>query len=305
MKEVANMSRLGLACTTLAVFVTVVSGFGARQMQETSAPPSAMTDPISGEWEGAWQEMGTKHPFRWHLRLEGEKVYEGKSRYPYGSWRNGRLTLSSDFGSRTESFVGTLQGSRLVGEVEVKTEMYETTGKWEAVRVRALSPAELASERTDAAKSPEQASAKEQTQKEEIKERKDRVSVGNGSGKLEGRVFRSDTNASATGVDVELVDRGSPKENQAIAMATTGPKGNFSFTGVRPGTYSMVVTARYHFQRELPCVPSGMLALTRDRWIVAVARTASGGFVEIVTVERFPVAESAAVEKNVDLKWGE
>lgn len=152
-----------------------------------------------------------------------------------------------------------------------------------------------------------QAPAKEQTQEEETKERKDTVRVGSGSGKIGGRVFRSDTNASATGVEVELIDPSLPKERQTIAMATTGPTGNFSFTEVRPGTYNMVVTARYQHEEELPCMPMSprgpgiLLARTREGWLVAVGRT-SGGFAEVVTVDEFPVAKSAVVKKNVDLR---
>jgi hypothetical protein len=152
-----------------------------------------------------------------------------------------------------------------------------------------------------------QAPAKEQTQEEATTEGKDKVRVGSGSGKIEGRVFRSDTNASASGVEVELVDPSAPKERQTIATAATGPKGQFSFTEVRPGTYRMVVTARYEQQEDLPCMPlpptgpGVLLARTREGWLVAVGRT-SGGFAEVVTVDEFRVAANAAVKKNVDLR---
>ena len=79
----------------------------------------------------------------------------------------------------------------------------------------------------------------------------------------------------------------------------------YSFTDVKPGKYSLAVTARDLDESSLPCRPSGMLALNRDKWFVSVARTRSGGIVEIILVDEFPVEAGAVVKKNVDLKCGD
>jgi Carboxypeptidase regulatory-like domain len=299
------------------LFVISPLGESAQHREAQPAETPVANDPISGNWEGTILIKERKGPLHLKLKLDGDKVTcEDPECILAGSWDGKVLVLRGEKSGHTpngqeitiaSTLTARLQGEKLVGEIEVDFQGSKTQGTWEAGRKAPTSPP-----------SAEQTSANqpELPGKETItragantpQERETSSGPGSAGGKgarIEGRVFRSDNNASSPDIEVELSDENAPKEQKKVARTMTDAKGSYTFTDVKPGKYSLVVTARNLDESTLPCRPSGMLALTRDKWFVSVARTQSGTIVEIILVDKFPVEAGAVVKKNVDLKCGQ
>lgn len=306
---------------TLLVFTVllVMSPLGEAAQLHEPLPPErpAVNDPISGDWEGTILIQGKKGPARFNLKLDGDRVtYEDPQGRLTGSWDGNDLTLKGERPGVTTTgekltFVMTmtakLQDGKLVGEIEFNVQGSKMQGTWEANR-KASSPPPPAEQ---SSVNQPQRPGKELVPQASVKALPESQtppapgSVGTKAARIVGRVFRSDNDASSEDVEVELSDENAPKEQKKVGRTMTDAKGMYSFTDVKPGKYSLVVTARNLDESSRPCKPSGLLALTRDKWFVSVARTQSGSIVEIILVDEFPVGAGGVVKKNVDLKCGD
>ena len=109
------------------------------------------------------------------------------------------------------------------------------------------------------------------------------------TGKIEGRVFRSDTNEPITNASVSL-NRRTSGESKEIAKTTTDAQGNYSFTEVEPGVYSL--------SAGWSSTCNGPDFFFQNGWAVIVS---AGGELVATLEEEATVAAGDALQKNLDL----
>lgn len=73
-----------------------------------------------------------------------------------------------------------------------------------------------------------------------------------GTGSVEGRVFRSDTNEAYAGAEVDLWAPG-PVDERFSVTTTTDEQGHYSFTGLEPGEYIVGVSIEVGSIDNSPC----------------------------------------------------
>lgn len=122
------------------------------------------------------------------------------------------------------------------------------------------------------------------------------------TGRIEGKVFRSDTGKSIANATVSLDDATlDPKDPKfKVSETTTDVQGRYSFADVKPGRYSMSVTWLFQNQSDSPCPGVGM---TRDGWLVIVGVRKDGGLVLVATgvEQKFTVAAGETLRRDIDL----
>jgi hypothetical protein len=108
------------------------------------------------------------------------------------------------------------------------------------------------------------------------------------TGKVEGRISRSDTNESISNVKITLTSLSSKQETEVI----TDDKGNYSFAELNPDKYGLSATWVSN------CTKFGAIEDKENGWF---------GFVDnkkviVITIkEAFEVAAGTTIEKNFDL----
>lgn len=124
-----------------------------------------------------------------------------------------------------------------------------------------------------------------------------------GAGSIEGKVIRAD-NTPVAGAEVKLRRMAGDDVDETFEERTarTAEDGKFAFRALEAGTYALSITTKYADERMLPCKPSGLLARNRNSWLMAVARTADGGIVQVVTSDRLTVEGGQTRNETVDLR---
>lgn len=99
-------------------------------------PLQSKSDPVSGEWKGAFetQDSGISFAITLNLKLNGDKV-TGTSESPHGgagtitgSWKSGELNIAIETDHGTLALTGALKNGLLFGEWSAG----HAEGKWEA-----------------------------------------------------------------------------------------------------------------------------------------------------------------------------
>lgn len=124
-----------------------------------------------------------------------------------------------------------------------------------------------------------------------------------GAGSIEGRVIRAE-NTPVSGAEVKLRRMAGDDGRRTLEerIAKTAEDGKFAFRALEAGSYMLSITTKYADERMLPCKPSGLLARNRNSWLMAVARTADGGIVQVVTSDRLTIAGGQTRNETVDLR---
>jgi Tfp pilus assembly protein PilW len=106
---------------------------------QPQATPSATTsaDPISGEWEAAFEAQGSKAPVTFKLKLDGNKLsgtsassHLGSGTLSDGSWVDGKLSFTMNGAHGSIAVKGTLKEGQLSGVFDAG----QFKGTWQANR---------------------------------------------------------------------------------------------------------------------------------------------------------------------------
>lgn len=126
------------------------------------------------------------------------------------------------------------------------------------------------------------------------------------AGSIEGKVIRAE-NTPVAGAEVKLrrIVGDDVDETYEQRIVKTAEDGTFAFHTLEAGTYALSISTKYADERMLPCKPSGLLARNRNRWLMAVARTADGGVVQIVTSDGLTLEGGRTRSETVDLRCAE
>lgn len=123
-------------------------------------------------------------------------------------------------------------------------------------------------------------------------------SGGEATGKIAGKFLNADTKKPVSNIEIKLrrADKDVPANEKEAGKIKTDDKGEYFFSGLKPGTYLMSITVKYFKEEDAPCRPVG--------WIVLNSNTADGGKVQIAMSNEFKVTAAEAVKMNVELKCG-
>jgi hypothetical protein len=306
-KKEVSMKRAVLFCVLVSLFAFSLSKVTAQQEKQT-----APKDPISGVWEikltiteikladGQLASVAkTPDPLPITLKLDGDKVSvvspNGTLSSNVGSWDGNNLILKFEKQNNMALVNATLRDNKLVGNWESQQNGVRMSAKFEGQRKGSLeqSPSQTSTN----------ANANVTTQSQKHPSSTPSPTITKPPA-IEGKVFRSDTNEAMVDVEVELTDENAPKEQSKVGSINTDKNGKYLFADVKPGKYSLVVTAKYMDDSNLPCRPSGMLATNPDKLIVTVAPTQYGTIVEIILVPDFAIGKEDVIQRNIDLKCG-
>jgi len=128
---------------------------------------------------------------------------------------------------------------------------------------------------------------------------------------IKGKVYRSDTNKPIADATVKLEDAtlDSKDPNYTVAKITTDQQGQYSFTNVKPGKYSITAVAGFTGKSDPPC--TGSASSNRDGWtIIPVTQTEQNFSNNTVVVrigilatgDNFDITAGELLQKNIDLK---
>ena len=70
---------------------------------------------------------------------------------------------------------------------------------------------------------------------------------------IKGRIFRLDTKQPIVDVDVDLFDQEKINRSPKNMTTKTDKNGEYSFQGVKPGKYAIVISLNYENEKDLPC----------------------------------------------------
>lgn len=116
---------------------------------------------------------------------------------------------------------------------------------------------------------------------------------------IKGRVFRSDTKQPIIGAEIILLDQEKINRSAKNMETKTDENGNFSFSAVKPGSYTVGFSLKYKKKDDLPC------SSQKDRFIndgIGVTSWVDKeDFVEIATSPEFTVSIGRQTIKNFDL----
>lgn len=129
------------------------------------------------------------------------------------------------------------------------------------------------------------------------------VAAQTSGGSIEGTVIRAE-NTPVAGAEVKLrrmAGDGIDKTGE-VRIVKTAEDGTFAFRALEAGTYTLSISTKYADESMLPCKPSGLLARNRNKWLMAVAQTADGGIVQIVTSGGLTVEGGQTRSETVDLR---
>ena len=119
--------------TFMTLLVAMLMAGGSSVLGAASLQSS---DPISGEWDGLFEAMGTTTPFALEFKLEDHKLtgkassaHTGPGTISEGSWTDNKLSFTLEFAAHESiALTATLKDGKLVGEF--RTEGF--VSKWEA-----------------------------------------------------------------------------------------------------------------------------------------------------------------------------
>src|SRR5688500_17547742 len=114
-------------------------------------------------------------------------------------------------------------------------------------------------------------------------------------------------NTPVAGAEVKLRRMAGDGDDKTFEerIEKTAEDGTFAVHTLERGTYTLVISAKFADESMLPCMPSGLLARNRNRWLMAVGRGADGGIVQIVTSDPIALATASAPRLVIDLRCAE
>jgi hypothetical protein len=138
-------------------------------------------------------------------------------------------------------------------------------------------------------------------------------------GRIEGRVYRSDTDESIANASVTLNDATKEAEDpeRSVAETTTDQQGRYSLVNIEPGDYTLSVSFIFQNASDSPCEPTtkrdlqgnvvqvGFPIYTRDDMLFgasAVDRDDGSLELNVFTMLVSEVAAGDLVQVDIDLK---
>lgn len=109
----------------------------AATPDKPAAAAPAAADPISGQWNGITGQGDQSVGFTLNIKLDGDKVTgdissdQGGAQINTGTWKDGTLTVSFEFGSMTATMIGAMKDGKLVGTIDIGGQMQMP---WAAVK---------------------------------------------------------------------------------------------------------------------------------------------------------------------------
>lgn len=121
------------------------------------------------------------------------------------------------------------------------------------------------------------------------------------AGSIRGRVFRSDTQQPIASAELSLLDPDKAQDDpdRTLAKTSTDGQGNYRFSSVRPGAFSITLAASFATVADLPC--SQGIYITPDGHLAAVGRRADGTYVVIVVTDSMSLSPNSDKVINFDL----
>jgi hypothetical protein len=117
--------------------------------------------------------------------------------------------------------------------------------------------------------------------------------------KIEGRIFRSDTNEPLESVIVELWTRSFLSGEPYLATrAKTNGEGRFTFE-VTPGTYRLLFSLTFDAQGETPCLSTN--GFRDDGWRISTESMLSGGYLLIADNKAFDLKNGDVWSQDIDV----
>jgi hypothetical protein len=109
----------------------------ATQAQQSTQTETTSADPISGEWDAAFEAQGSKAPVTFKLKLDGNELngtsassHLGSGTLSDGSWVDGKLSFTMNGAHGSIAVKGTLKEGKLAGEFDAG----QFKGTWQANR---------------------------------------------------------------------------------------------------------------------------------------------------------------------------
>jgi hypothetical protein len=119
------------------------------------------------------------------------------------------------------------------------------------------------------------------------------------SGGIEGKVFRSDSNATVSNSYL-LLENESPTHVEHFDVRTND-KGKYQFRAIPVGNYKVSIYAWFPNKSDVPCQNHGGAKTVDDGMVTVEWQRKSQAFMEIVTIKAFSVEAGRARVKDFDL----
>jgi hypothetical protein len=119
------------------------------------------------------------------------------------------------------------------------------------------------------------------------------------SGGIEGKVFRSDSNAAVSNSYI-LLENESPTHVEHFDVRTDD-KGKYQFKEIPVGNYKLSIYAWCPNKSDVPCQNPGEAKTVDDGMVTVKWQRKSRAFMEIVTIKGFSVGAGRVRVKDFDL----
>ena len=125
------------------------------------------------------------------------------------------------------------------------------------------------------------------------------------SGKLGGKVFRSDTNDAITNSYILLMQEIEPPARAEHFDLRTDENGNYHFTNIPAGKYTVSVYAWFRNRADVPCNDPVDSTIDETRRVSVEWQRKSDAFMEILKIKGFSVAAGRETLTDFDLSCPE
>ncbi|MGQ0764028.1 MAG: hypothetical protein ACT4OT_18715 [Acidobacteriota bacterium] len=130
--------------TQFFVIIGILMTFPAvvvSQQREIPTQARSSDNSISGDWEVTLSIQGQTSKINFRIKLDGERAVienialDGTITAHIGTWIGNKLSFSQESPNAVATMTGTLQGEKLIGDINVAVKNGpQITGKWEANR---------------------------------------------------------------------------------------------------------------------------------------------------------------------------
>jgi hydrogenase maturation factor len=117
-------------------------------------------------------------------------------------------------------------------------------------------------------------------------------------GTMKGKIFRSDTKQPIPNAAIVLIDENKSEKSDNTVSVQADEQGNYSFTKVAAGTYTVSLRAWYKTQEEAPC--QFLMAKTAEKNSQVMVAKDGDRFVQQVFIRGFAVKAGKDVAKDFD-----
>lgn len=114
-----------------------------------------------------------------------------------------------------------------------------------------------------------------------------------------GNIFRSDTKAGVPNVRVILLDEKKSGKQNNSTETTTDDKGDFLFSDIKPGKYTLAIEAVFDHEEDVPC--QLLIGKVDEPNSSVLVETKEGKEIEHIFVKGFTVKAGKEIRKEIDL----